>query len=249
MQISEIYRCLQMEGLLLGTPSILLRASLCNLKCHFRNGGLCDSSFTWDPKNGKEMDVQQVYDEVVKLAMQEKEKINFIIYSGGEPTIQKEFPELCQAFLLSGFHLTVETNGTKYVEIPTKVGPKNQQRDLTANTLFSISPKLNSSVPVGTEFEKSHDKARINLVVLEALLKRYPSYLKFVITGDDDIKEVLNLKDKLKVPNHRIFLMPEGTNRDIILERSKSIIDMCLKYNFRFSPREHVNIFGNMRGV
>jgi len=46
-----------------------------------------------------------------------------------------------------------------------------------------------------------------------------------------------------------VFLMPEGTSRDVILEKSKALVDICIKYNFRFSPREHVNIWGNRRGV
>jgi 7-carboxy-7-deazaguanine synthase len=182
---------------------------------------------------------------VVQISTKDrKHHITHVIISGGEPMLwSKELSDLTGALMVTGFHVTIETNGTKYVEIPTK----HEKRDLINNILFSISPKLKSSVPTGTTHEKSHNKARINEVVLAELLKRYPSYLKFVVTGPEDLEEVTEIQGALKLPNHRIFLMPEGITQDEIRIRSQVINELCMKHNYRYSPREHINIYGHKR--
>ncbi len=42
--------------------------------------------------------------------------------------------------------------------------------------------------------------------------------------------------------------MPEGTTVEAIRERTPWIIDLCKRERFRFSPRLHIDIWGNERG-
>lgn len=259
--ISEIYGCSQGEGPLVGTPSVLIRTSTCNLRCRWKDPktgslNICDTPFTsWNADLNNPMTTQQIYDKTIDVATHttdgstRKHPLTHAIISGGEPTLWgNDLAELSLALLVTGFHITIETNGTKYVEVLSKQkAPNGKEFDLTGNLLFSISPKLASSTPFGSEHEKEHEKLRINYVVLEALLKRYPSYLKFVVTGPDDLKEIKEIQRKLHLPPNRIFLMPEGITRDEIIEHGPAVNDLCMENGYRYSPREHVILYNNKR--
>lgn len=259
--ISEMYVCSQGEGPLVGTPSILIRTSACNLRCRWKDPktgslNICDTPFTsWNPELNNPMTTQAIYDRTIQLAMKKEDgterrsPITHVIISGGEPTLWgTDLGDISLGLLATGFHVTIETNGTKYVEILSRQkGRDGKELDLTGNILFSISPKLESSTPFGSPYEKEHAKTRINYVVLEALLKRYPSYLKFVMTGPEDLKEIEEIQRKLKLPPNRIFLMPEGITRDEILAHGPAINDLCMEYGYRYSPREHVILYNNTR--
>jgi 7-carboxy-7-deazaguanine synthase len=43
--------------------------------------------------------------------------------------------------------------------------------------------------------------------------------------------------------------MPEGTDPAILRERALWLAEICKAENFRFSPRLHVDLYGNRRGV
>lgn len=261
--ISEIYACTQGEGPLLGSPSVLVRTSTCNLRCRWtdkKTGSLniCDTPFaSWNADTTKYMTLQSIYNEALNVALnnedgtRRKTPITNVIISGGEPTLWgTALADLALGFLATGIHLTIETNGTKYVELLTKQKRKGKEPiDLTSNVLVSISPKLKSSVPVGSPYEKDHEKLRVNYVVLEALLKRYPSYLKFVVTDATDLVEIKEIQSKLSLPPNRIFLMPEGITREQILASGPVVHNLCMEYGYRYSPREHVILFNNKRST
>jgi 7-carboxy-7-deazaguanine synthase len=43
--------------------------------------------------------------------------------------------------------------------------------------------------------------------------------------------------------------MPEGTTRDALRERGLWIAELCKRFGYRFSPRLHVDLWGDKRGV
>jgi 7-carboxy-7-deazaguanine synthase len=43
--------------------------------------------------------------------------------------------------------------------------------------------------------------------------------------------------------------MPEGTDRDRLRERAVWLAEISKQEGFRFSPRLHVDLWGNRRGV
>ena len=77
----------------------------------------------------------------------------------------------------------------------------------------------------------------------------YDYQLKFVIAKPEDMEETRSLLADLGAPAERVVLMPEGTDSEILRERSCWLAEICKTGNFRFSPRLHVELWGNRRGT
>jgi 7-carboxy-7-deazaguanine synthase len=45
------------------------------------------------------------------------------------------------------------------------------------------------------------------------------------------------------------MLMAEGTSAETINERASWIVEVCKRERFRYSPRLHIDIWGDKRGV
>ncbi|MDD1746155.1 MAG: radical SAM protein [Methanomassiliicoccales archaeon] len=103
MKVIEIFRSLQGEGVLIGTPTIFIRLQGCNLHCEW-----CDTGYARE--GGKEMSVEQIVHEVEGL------KTQFVCLTGGEPLLQKDSIRLMNKLLEKLYHITLETNGSFSLE-------------------------------------------------------------------------------------------------------------------------------------
>ena len=81
------------------------------------------------------------------------------------------------------------------------------------------------------------------------LMSRYEYQLKFVIENPGDLEEVRPLVASLEADRARVILMPEGTDRDVLRGRGVWLAEICKSEGYRFSPRLHVDLYGNRRGV
>ena len=91
-----------------------------------------------------------------------------VVITGGEPMIFEELGQLCQELRRQKRHITIETAGTIH-------------RDLECD-LWSISPKLSNSTPVGyasDEWVKQHDQRRNRPEVVRSLMALGDYQLKF----------------------------------------------------------------------
>ena len=96
-ELVEIFESLQGEGRNTGRPCVFIRFAGCNLKCPW-----CDTDVT--KRFSASLD-----ELLVELAQY---KVKSVILTGGEPTIQKDVPELVAALKREGYWVAVETNGT-----------------------------------------------------------------------------------------------------------------------------------------
>jgi len=223
LKIAELFYSLQGEGALVGVPSVFIRTSGCNLRC-----GWCDTPYTsWQPE-GSELSLEQILDEV------KAHPARHVVVTGGEPMILPEVGPLTERLRALGRHITVETAGTVFRPV--------------ACDLMSISPKLSNSTP-SAPWAAQHDRLRIQPDTLRELMDRFPYQLKFVIEKPGDLEEVRALLETLRADRERVILMPEGTDRDRLRERSLWLAEICKDEGFRFSPRLHVELYGNRRGV
>ena len=76
----------------------------------------------------------------------------------------------------------------------------------------------------------------------------YPYQLKFVVRQPEDMAEVRSIVQEIGGDRERVLLMPEGTDAGAIYERSQWIAEACKQFGFRYSPRLHIDIWGNERG-
>ena len=77
----------------------------------------------------------------------------------------------------------------------------------------------------------------------------YDYQLKFVIAREDDVAEARGMIADLGALPDKVILMPEGITGDVLNTRGVWLAELCKEYGFRFSPRLHVHLYGNRRGV
>jgi len=229
MRIAEIFHSIQGEGLLTGVPSIFIRTSGCNLRCHW-----CDTPYaSWKPE-GPEMSIEEILKKISEW------NCNHIVLTGGEPMIAPDLPELATVLRKQKKHITIETAGTIFSNgIPCD--------------LASISPKLSNSTPPPERdpaWAKKHEATRLKLEVISEWIRNYPFHLKFVVSSDNDLIEIKSLLLNLPpVPLHQIQLMPEGIDIKTLATRSPWLVEICKREGFRFCPRLQIELFGHTRGT
>ncbi len=103
MKVSEIFRSLQGEGVLIGTPTVFIRTVGCNLECSW-----CDTKYARE--GGEELSVEQIMAEV------EAQKTQFVCLTGGEPLLQKDAIKLMDKLVDKCYQVTLETNGSLPLE-------------------------------------------------------------------------------------------------------------------------------------
>ena len=223
MRIAEIFYSVQGEGGLAGVPSVFVRSSGCNLRCVW-----CDTPYaSWQPE-GVDHPVSSVLEDVARLGARH------VVVTGGEPMIAPDIVALTEGLRRLRLRVTIETAGTVFAPVVCD--------------LMSISPKLANSTP-NDRWAAQHDRLRIQPEVLLELMGRYPYQIKFVIEAPDDMDEVRALIQALDADRSRVILMPEGTDRNRLRERAVWLAEICKREGFRFSPRLHVELWGNRRGV
>jgi len=113
---------------------------------------------------------------------------------------------------------------------------------------MSISPKLSNSTPEGV-FRAQHERLRLQPEVLRRLMAGYDYQLKFVIAREEDVEEARAVASQVGAPASKVILMPEGVTAEMLDERGAWLAEICKQHGFRFSPRLHVHLYGNRRGV
>ncbi|MFZ4116018.1 MAG: 7-carboxy-7-deazaguanine synthase QueE [Chthoniobacterales bacterium] len=229
MLISEIFHSLQGEGLFIGMPSIFVRTSGCNLRCRW-----CDTPYaSWKPE-GEELSIAEILKRIAVYPCRH------VVLTGGEPMVAKGLSELAAQLKKRGYHITIETAGT--------LPPHGIPCDLA-----SLSPKLRNSTPeeriAGAWFWR-HEERRYAPNVIKAWLTSMECQLKFVVSSPEDLVEIETMLQEVgPMARDHLFLMPEGTDIEILRERSKWLAEICREQQYRFAPRLQIELYGNTRGT
>ncbi len=226
MKYSEFFHTIQGEGKLIGVPSVFFRTSYCNLRCVW-----CDTPYTsWSPEN-KDMTVAEAVEAIAQYGCKH------VVITGGEPFVQiKDLTELCQELDRRRHHITIETNATIFAPV--------------AAHLISMSPKLRNSNPPGdNRYFRMHERGRIRADVIRQFLDQCECQVKFVVDQPEDLEEIKMLQAEIPIPPETIVLMPQGMTPEELVPKQEWLVEICKKHGYRYSPRVHVDIWGNRRGV
>jgi len=231
MFVSELFYSIQGEGELTGVPSVFIRTSGCNLRCHW-----CDTKYaSWHPE-GEERTIPELVETVSSFPA------HHCVLTGGEPMVAKDVGVLAAALRAAGKHITIETAGT--------VPPRGIACDLA-----SLSPKLRNSAPatndVGEAWRARHEERRLQPEVLAKWISGYPCQLKFVVEHVDDLSEISQLLDAISqpVPPWKVLIMAQGVDSATLRDRDEKLVDACLRLGYRYCHRLHIELFGNQRGT
>ena len=123
MRVSEIFFSIQGESTLAGEPTVFVRFTGCDLRC-----GYCDTEYAF--YGGRQMTREAIVDEVSKY------RARFVCLTGGEPTLQKELPQLAQDLLDRGYQVSLETHGQR----PLEAVPRGVRKVVDLKTPGSREP-------------------------------------------------------------------------------------------------------------
>ncbi len=213
----------------------------------------CDSSASWAMKY-KHLQltetIEQVHQRIIDLLpngkYDEKEDIHLVI-TGGEPLLgwQRVWPELLELGRQIGLkNVTFETNGTQNLQGQFIDYLNEDGKDL--HITWSTSPKLSLS-----------GEDQFDALVPDCLLdmnKVENSYLynKFVVRDMDDFEEVDVFVSEYKdagVELDAIYCMPEGATFEQQTLTAKGVAEACMQTGYKYSPRLHIDLFGNAWGT
>ncbi|MGL1904025.1 MAG: 7-carboxy-7-deazaguanine synthase QueE [Fibrobacterales bacterium] len=226
LKVNEIFYSIQGEGIYTGVPSIFIRLSGCNLRCNW-----CDTPYASHRAEGSMMGISNIIDRCRLYT-----GAAHVVITGGEPFIHKRISELVAGCKEAGYHVTMETAGTIYLD--------------TVADFISLSPKLLNATPTDGSWQKKHEALRKNSNVLNKFMAHHEVQLKFVVGSYSDVEEVAAWIEEL--PNltpDRILLMPQVLTAEAQQAMSEEIIEWCKERGYRFCYRLHTQIWGGKPGV
>jgi len=215
VKLIENFVSWQGEGPDSGKTMIILRFKTCNLNCPW-----CDTSVKMRISAEAPYELQDIQSTI-------NERNAGLLITGGEPTVPKHFDECVKLLTQLVYPVAnVESNGYKLKELIERTSHQPIK--------FIYSPKI---------FSDGDLYAAMDLTKL--LINNEKVHIKIVYQQNDNIDQYLAFLKQFKGAawNHRIWLMPEGTNRSDLIRNAGPVFDMCEKYGFSFSSRAHI-IFG-----
>ena len=216
MQVVEIFKSIQGEGTLIGSPMVFIRLWGCNMNCVW-----CDTRYSWAPEF-KEKTKRTVYtpESLTEFLLETYSEITWFNFTGGEPTLWHE--ELLQTTNLLQSHskkVSIQTNGKDW-----------------KNDLFKKIDKVCMDIKCPQSGEKSD---------LESISRlRAQDEIKLVLDSTEDIeyaKEVI----KNYHSNASIIIQPvmnPGQSLDNYYGKLRSLIDVFIPLQtnrIRILPQLH----------
>ena len=246
LPINELYRCVQSEGSRFGRPTIAIRTTGCTHRCWFGEGGWCDSWYSSiHPEPGK-----YCFNDIIKL-YDDNPHVREMMITGGSPTMHPEVVnELVHFAHDRGIIVTIETEGSHFLATDYRID------------LISLSPKFSNSVPkvgittpmgktVNERFVQTHERYRLNIEAMEQMISyHYDYHYKPVWDGtEESLAEIEELREKLKIPKHKTYIMPAGDTREQLLKMYPLVFELCAEHGYNMTGRDHIIAFDTQRQV
>lgn len=236
----------------------------------------CDSAYAWhhDFKHtAKTYSLNELHAEIRKhLDGRNRPQDVTITFTGGEPMLySKHIMQLIEGYpdYYSRIgYLLVETNGTKPLlplygithSISPKLSISGENPDVALNVDYVAQHIVDNDRGVSnTYFKFVTDGSKKLLLEIEDYLQRLAARIDFLIDGKETaalsrLNSYIPMREEGQLPTlellHNVtYLMPVGVDLESQTTGAKEIVDQCLEYNFKFSPRLHILLFGNTMGT
>jgi len=198
----------------------------------------------------KDHTVDEVVDYVLSLTPQGKwtmdngQDVHFIL-TGGEPLLgwQRLYMDLFKHPRMEDLkNVTFETNTTQSLRDDFREYLNNER---SFHITWSCSPKLSvSGEPWDTAIKP--DIARQYFDVPDSSM-----YFKFVVATEEDVDEVTKAVEQYRAEgiDVPVYVMPLGGRSEEYSLNTRGVATLAMERGWRYTPRLHVDIFGNAWGT
>ena len=198
----------------------------------------------------KDHTVDEVVDYVLGLTPQGKwtmdngQDVHFIL-TGGEPLLgwQRLYMDLFKHPRMGDLkNVTFETNTTQTLRDDFREWLNNER---SFHITWSCSPKLSvSGEPWDTAIKP--DIARQYFDVPNSSM-----YFKFVVATEEDVDEVTRAVEQYRAEgiDVPVYVMPLGGRSEEYKLNTRGVATLAMERGWRYTPRLHVDIFGNAWGT
>lgn len=209
----------------------------------------CDSYASWHP-DFKELSPTYEIDELVNKMLDlipDRQWTNrtgndtHLVITGGEPLLgwQRAYQDLFDHADMRGIkNVTFETNGTQQLQ-PKFAAYLNTWLAGHNELTFSVSPKLSASGEAWADAIKPE---------IVATYQNYGTvYLKFVIDSEAHFEEVDRAVAAYRAAGFEgvVYVMPQGGVVAPYAENRVNVADWALVRGYYYTPRLHVDLWGN----
>jgi 7-carboxy-7-deazaguanine synthase len=254
LNLAEDFYSVQGEGNTSGVPAYFIRLKACNLMCGGPDGSLmkegkatwwCDTEYVW--RKGLEKPFQYLVDRWTEegiLDWIKDGRVN-LIWTGGEPTIPKN-QRAISGFLNWFYDGILSETGNEYVSVCNEI--ETNGTIYIQDELFELLHQINCSVKLANSGMES--KRRINPRALERIMSHDNYWFKFVISTEDDLREIeRDFITPFNIPAKRVLMMPGLDKQENYHERTKFCMEMGKKYGYTGLTRLHVSAWDQLTGV
>lgn len=209
----------------------------------------CDSYASWHPafkELSPNYETSEVVDRMLALTPNHKWVQNngndvHLVITGGEPLLgwQRAYEELLSHPNMTDLkNITFETNGTQ------KLQPKFKEyltdwNDWHRDVTFSVSAKLSAS---GEKWEEA-----ICPDIVASYQELGTTYLKFVVETEEHFAEVDRAVKEFRAGGFTgvVYVMPQGGVVTPYEKNRVRVADWACSQGYYYSPRLHVDLWGN----
>ena len=211
----------------------------------------CDSYASWHPDFkhlSPTLTTEELVDRMLALTPNNHWQQNngndvHLVITGGEPLLgwQRAYRELLShPKMLDLKNITFETNGTQelhedFRDFLIEWVDEKPGREVT----FSVSAKLSAS---GELWEDAIKPKIVNIYQTYGHV-----YLKFVVETVEHVDEAVRAVDAFRAGGFKgsVYLMPQGGIVEPYDANKLTIANICCERGFNYSPRLHVDLWGN----
>jgi organic radical activating enzyme len=213
----------------------------------------CDSYASWHPKFkhlSPTLETSEVVDRMLALTpnhrwLQTNGNDVHLVITGGEPLLgwQRSYEEMLEHERMRDLkNITFETNGTQELHESFKAYLHHWKRTGNREITFSVSAKLSASG------ESWNDAIKPEIVC--SYEQFGTTYLKFVVEKPSDFDEVDHAVRCYRSAGFTgvVYIMPVGGVVSVYDGNKFNVADEAMRRGYYYSPRLHVDLWGNSWG-